>query len=159
MLQESVSVIGKEGSIYWFSCGVHGGSHKLANQCRVLSVRQLLSHVPTNALHHSSCFFLASPGRNEQQATNYEQQEAKLYSIVGLLFAHTYLGNCPSNSNSLAATWRRFQNSENLTSKSVNRHWKTSKNQKNDRFNTTKPPMLLCDYRVYHNIYSIFNRK
>ena len=53
----------------WFSCGVEGGSHKLANQCRVLSARQLLPHVPT---------------RNEQQTTNYEQKLLlKLKATVG----------------------------------------------------------------------------
>ncbi len=40
--QESGSVIGKEDYIYWFSCSAQGGSHKPANQCRVLSARQLL---------------------------------------------------------------------------------------------------------------------
>ena len=87
----------------------------------------------------------------EKRATS----SSKLFSIVGFLFAHTYLGNCPSNLDSLPATWRLFQNSENRTSKSVNRHRKASKNQKNDRLQTTKPPMLLVS-NFFFKIYLYF---
>ena len=133
------------GSIYWFSSGVHGGSHKLANQWGVLSARQLLPHVPTNALHQSapSCFFLAASWEtsNRLPITSNKKQ----YSIVGFLFAHTYLGNCPSNSNTLPATWRRFQNSENRTPKGVNRRWKPSKIKRTIDF---KPLNHRCFYNV-----------
>ena len=80
--------------------------------------------------------------RRKTKALLYAARKADFKSQV--IYCHNISWHVCFRARPVAA----FQTLKNRTSKAVNRHWETSKKQKNDRFNTTKPPMLCCVFMV-----------